>query len=318
MVAAASRRRPAAKKSSRQAKGFAKKAVLWSVLSAVGGAVLLFLGQVAIEEYKGGRAAETKAEETRGQRQEHQAERLDTLFDEYLALGSAVDRASAYIDTGKGGSKDDVALVTRHFRKLVSYGVAGRLELSGILQLYGGRLIFWRDQLVRLGSGKSPASHDFAEGELQTFQRLGESLRALSMPPSAIADRTLAVLAPAHVEPNPRPDVAPGPMAVDRGSQVADSPQTPEEMEAFRQELIKQARAQGIEIPESTLDQLVSGHIVAAAAGGPESLIPEPGIQMSTEKPPASALDRIVGNQAEAKSKDAAAPPVQPSTPEGQ
>jgi hypothetical protein len=295
-----------------------QKAVVWSILSAVGGAILLFVGQVAIEEYKSGQVAETKAAESQNERKQQRFERLDTMFDEYIALGPAVDRAGAYIDTGKGGSKDDVSLVVRHFRKLVSYGLAGRLELSGVLQLYGGRLIFWRDQLIRLGSGRSLASRDFTESELRTFLQVGESLRALSRPSSTVADRSPADVRQQEIGGGVVPSRERDRRPVERGAQLAESPMSEAEMEAYRQDLIAQARAQGMEIPESTLDQLIGGQMVAAASGGPDANIPPPGIKMSTEKAPTSALDAVVGRQSADNRSEASAKDPKPSASDDQ
>lgn len=313
MVAVASRRGSAIKKSSRNDAAFRHPAVVWSILSAVGGAVLLFVGQVAIEEYKGARVAETKADETRLQQKQQANERLDTLFNEYLALGQVTDRAGQYIDTGKGGSKEDLSSVVSHFRKLIAYVVAGRTDLTEVSRLYGGRLAFWRDQLVRLGSGKSPASREFSENELSNFVRVGEGLRALDAPlvpaaasttaPSRTAATTARTAAPDEesdvftISPGANRSVVGAEGGHAPGKGVAQAPLYAKD----RQALLESARAQGVEIPESTLEALFSSQEIQTSAGPPDG-----GPPPDTELPPAesSAFRRVLEQQSAARSKD--------------
>jgi hypothetical protein len=189
------------------------------------------------------------------------------------------------------------------------------LDLSSIAQLYGGRLVFWQRELTRLGSGGSPASGDFSESELQNFLQLGASLRALIMPtemhPATAAVSSSREDAGSVLRVEPVREEADGALQT-TGSQMSEA-----EMEALRRELVQQARAKGIEIPESTLDQLVGSQIIPTGAG-PAGDIPPPGIKMSTEKAPTSALDAVVGRQSADNRSEASAKDPKPSAPDDQ
>lgn len=155
--------------------------ISWSILSAIGGALLLFVGQVAIEEYRAVRDTEVKAAETVRNERQQRAQLLDTLFNEYLALGDQADRAGDYVETGEGGTREDVLAVVRHFRKLIAYAVNERLEVRAVDGFYGGRLLFWSRHLRMLGSGRSPVSDRFSDNHRATYLILADALANLAV-----------------------------------------------------------------------------------------------------------------------------------------
>jgi hypothetical protein len=298
-AAAANRGHPAVRKSSAASAKSRHKAVVWSILSAVGGATLLFIGQVAIEEYKSSRATKTQAAETRLQQRQQQDERLDTLFNEYVALGVTPERAGEYVDTGGGGSRDDLSVVVRHLRKVIAYVVAGRLDLTGVAPLYGGRLAFWRDRLGQLGSRESPASRDFSESELREFRVLANALRSLNAPLSADADSSIPIAERQNITLENAQHM-PIPRRVNHQRAVDDGEPHPLN-ESDRRAFLERVRASGLEVPQSTLDAVLEGQVLPTAAGGPNAQREPPGIRLSADPP--SALQRVLERQSSAEPK---------------
>ncbi len=218
MASAASGRRRRHRESASGGEGKPRGTTLaWSLLSALGGAALLFVGQVAIEEYKASRDASAKAAERQLQQSEQQSRLLDTLFDEYQRLDELPDRAGDYIETGRGGTRSDVLAVVRHFRKVIAYIVSGRLEVAEVGRLYGGRLTYWSRELKRLGSGASPVSQSFSENYRNIYVLLADALGGLVQPAGtavvAAAGAAAAASEPARVA-LPQVSLLPRPMAL--------------------------------------------------------------------------------------------------------
>jgi hypothetical protein len=179
---------------------------------------VLFLGQVAIEEYRASRDTEVKAAQIVQQSREQRTQLLDTLFNEYLGLGERADRAGEFIETSEGGSKEDVLAVVRHFRRVIAYVVNGRLEVAPVSGMYGGRLAYWGQRLKQLGDGRSPVSNHFTEENRRNFLVLADALGALAGPSSpdapvvaeaipaapAMRIRRPALIDSAHRHPTPR------------------------------------------------------------------------------------------------------------------
>jgi hypothetical protein len=173
-----------------QSKGWMsqQKPVIWSILSAFGGAALLFVGQVSIEEYRSSRNAQNKAEERQFQAEQQRTQLLTELFEEYQSLGEVGDKAAEFIESGQNGSRSDVLTVVRHFRKMTAFVVSDRLDSEAVSQIYGGRLQFWGDQLRRLGSGQSPVSNQFSASNRRNYLLLGEALEHLTHPSGVSAN----------------------------------------------------------------------------------------------------------------------------------
>lgn len=196
------------------AEGLGKPQLGWSLLGAVGGAALLFAGQVAIEEYRGYRAGAAKAADQQRALAERRAQQAKQAFEAYLALDDLPERAGAFIETGSEGSKADVAVVTRHLRMIIAYVWSGELTAESIASLYGGRLTYWSKQFEALGSGRSPVSSNYLASQRQNFLVLAGALDTLADPKSA---KPPEIVAPYVIEaPSPGPIMPPN--AIDEPS----------------------------------------------------------------------------------------------------
>ena len=163
----------------------------WSILSALGGAGLLLVGQVALEEYKSARQDHEKGTERIQRQGDARVEQAERLFLEYENLGPQVESAGAYIRSGDGGSRGDLQAVVRHLRKVVALIFAERADPQMVVRLYGGRLTFWHEQLSALSMGTSSVTNQFSELERADYLRLALALRSL-------ADPAASQVAPAH------------------------------------------------------------------------------------------------------------------------
>jgi hypothetical protein len=190
------------------------RTVLWSILSAAGGAGLVFLGQVAIEEYRASRESERETIQSQKQAEQRRDERADTLFDDYQKLGDRVDRAGEYVTTGRGGSREDVLAVVRHFRAVIAGIYAERADPDEVALLYGGRLIFWSNELEKIARGRSPVAKQFTGSQREAYLVLSTGLRSLIQPDTRSPSETRRgsvekasprALAAANVQAAPQP-----------------------------------------------------------------------------------------------------------------
>ena len=150
-----------------------------SIGGAVGGAVLLFLGQVATEEYKSYRQGIAQQIAAGVAREQEQTQLLDELITKFDGIAPVAERAGKFIDTGKGGSKNDVGQVAGHFRVLIRYIVNGRINATRAASYYGGPVPYWSKRFGSLADGTSPAANHFADNERASFSLLANALSSI-------------------------------------------------------------------------------------------------------------------------------------------
>lgn len=156
-----------------------KSTVILSIFSALGGAGILFAGNVAFEEYKLFRAEAAQEKENEETTRRNRAELLDEFIAQYEALDGRPRRAGEYIESGRGGSREDVRAVVRHFRSLLTYLINGRLDPNAVASYYGGRLPYWADRFRRIGNHRSPVSDQFSANEQATYPLIGDALASI-------------------------------------------------------------------------------------------------------------------------------------------
>jgi hypothetical protein len=83
------------------------------------------------------------------------------------------------VETGVGGSKEDVNAIASHFRVLIRYIVNDRIDFLRAGSYYGGRLNYWSQNFRSLADNSSPAAKSFSEKERASFGLLADALNEI-------------------------------------------------------------------------------------------------------------------------------------------